>query len=154
AYSPDGKMLVTGAGWNTSRGPGGVKVWDVTSEPPRIVFQAPNSGFAAFSPDSKRLATSSGSGVNVWSVPSGEPQATVESPGTNSAAFSADGNALALGCHDRTVKLWDCASGATRTVGVHLGAVKAVAFLPQSDLLASASDDNTVKLWHAGPPQD
>src|SRR5262249_40130612 len=98
--------------------------------------------------------TNSGSGVNVWSVPSGELKATVESPGTNSVAFSADGNTLALGCHDRTVKLWDCAGGATRTVGVHLGAVKAVVFLPQSHLLASASDDNTVKLWHAGPPQD
>ena len=57
AYSPDGKMLATGAGWDTSRGPGAVKVWDVTSEPPRIVFEAAPGDCAAFSPDSKLLAT-------------------------------------------------------------------------------------------------
>src|SRR5207248_11432288 len=44
--------------------------------------------------------------------------------------------------------------GATRTVGVHLGAVLAVAFVPKSGLLASGSNDGTVKVWHAGPPQD
>ena len=163
AYSPDGKMLATGAGWSTSRGPGGVKVWDVTSEPPRIVFQAPDSLYAAFSPDSKLLATchygsakEGNPGTKVWSVPSGELKATFESPGSNvnSVAFSADGNTLVLGCLDRTVKLWEFASGATRTVGVHVGAVKAVAYFPQSDLLASGSDDGTVKVWRASPPQD
>ena len=95
-------------------------------------------------------------GVKVWSVPSGELKATFESPDSavDSVAFSADGNTLVLGCHDRTVKLWEFATGATRTVGVHLGAVNAVAFFPQSDLLASGSNDGTVKLWHASPPQD
>ena len=89
-------------------------------------------------------------------MPSGEPKATFESPDSsvNSVAFSADGNTLVLGCHDRTVKLWEFATGATRTVGVHLGPVNAVAFFPQGDLLASASGDGTVKLWHASPPQD
>ena len=80
AYSPDGKMLATGAGWSTSRGPGGVKVWDVTSEPLRIVFQAPEARWAAFSPDSKLLATCGGAGVKVWSVPSGELKTTLKSP--------------------------------------------------------------------------
>jgi WD40 repeat protein/serine/threonine protein kinase/Flp pilus assembly protein TadD len=158
AYSPDGKMLATGAGWNTSRGKGGVKVWDVTSDPPRIVFQAPDGTFAdysAFSPDSKFLATCH-FGVKVWNVPSGELKATFASPGSNieSVAFSADGKTLVLGCHDRTVKLWEFATGAARTVGVHLGPVDAVAVVPRSDLLASGSNDSTVKLWHAGPPQD
>src|SRR5262249_37249184 len=71
-----------------------------------------------------------------------------------SVAFLADGKALVLGCHDRTVKLWDFATGARRTVGVHLGSVDAVAVVPRSDLLASGSNDGTVKLWHATPPQD
>ena len=87
AYSPDGKMLAAGAGWNTSRGPGGVKVWDVTSEPPRIVFQGGFSHCAAFSPDSKLLATCHGTGVKVWSVPSGELKATL-----------VPGNSCRVGC--------------------------------------------------------
>ena len=54
---------------------------------------------------------------------------------------------LADGCRDRTVKLWEFAGGEARTVGVHLAAVRAVAFLPQSDLLASGSADRTVRVW-------
>src|SRR5581483_7467849 len=78
----------------------------------------------------------------------------LESSGVESVAFSADGKTLVLGCHDRTVKLWDYSTRATRTVGIHLAAVNAVAFVPQSDLLASGSNDGTVKIWRAGPPQD
>ena len=76
------------------------------------------------------------------------------SSSVKSLAFSADGNTLVLGCHDRTVKLWEYATGATRTVGVHLGQVHDVAFLPQGHLVASASDDGTVKLWHTAPLTD
>jgi WD40 repeat protein/serine/threonine protein kinase/Flp pilus assembly protein TadD len=155
-YSPDGKLLATGAGWNTSRGPGGVKVWDVTSEPPRIVSQVSPSIFVAFSPDGRLLATCHFQGVKVWSVPSGELKARLDSFKTRveSVAFSADGSTLAFGGGDRTVKLWDFGSGATRTVGAHLGSVDAVAVVPQGDLLASGSNDGTVKVWHADPPQD
>jgi WD40 repeat protein/serine/threonine protein kinase/Flp pilus assembly protein TadD len=155
AYSPDGKMVATGAGWDTSRGPGGVKVWDVTLEAPGIVFQAPHGVFVTFSPDSKLLATC-WHGVKVWSVPSGVLKATSEPPGSplESVAFSPDGHTLALGCSDRTVKLWDFASGTIRTIGVHLGAVNAAAFFPQGDLLASGSYDGTLKLWHTSPAQD
>jgi WD40 repeat protein/Tfp pilus assembly protein PilF len=89
-------------------------------------------------------------------VSAGELKATFESAGSHigSVAFSADGNTLVLGCHDRTVKLWEFASGATRTVGVHLGAVRVVSFFSRGELLASGSDDGTVKVWHANLPQD
>src|SRR5262249_38449528 len=117
------------------------------------IFQREVTNCAAFSPDSKLLATCH-THAKVWSVPSGELKVTLASSGVESVAFSADGKTLALGCHDRTVKVWDYSTGATRTVGVHLGAVNPVAFVPQSDLLASGSDDGTVKIWRAGVPQD
>src|SRR5262249_26981045 len=153
AYSPDGKMLAIGSPSSRSVS---VKVWDVTSQSPQKVFEAPPGGCAVFSADGKLLAACKGRDVKVWRMPSGEPDASFESPDSSvsSIAFAADGNTLVLGCHDRTVKLWAFATGATRTVGVHLGPVHAVAFFPQGDLLASASGDGTVKLWHASPPQD
>jgi WD40 repeat protein/serine/threonine protein kinase/tetratricopeptide (TPR) repeat protein len=156
AYSPDGKLLATGQGWKQPDMPGGVKVLDVTSEPPRLLFQGELVISAAFSPDSKLLATCKGAAVKIWSVPAVELKATFASltSGVESVVFSADGKSIIFGCHDRTVRLWEFASGATRIVGVHLGGVQAVAIVPKSDLLASASEDGTVKLWKAGLSQD
>jgi WD40 repeat protein/serine/threonine protein kinase/tetratricopeptide (TPR) repeat protein len=156
AYSPDGKMLVTASGWSTSRGKGSVKVWDMTSEPPRVLCELSHSLGVTFSPDSKLLATCHFRDVKVWSVPSGELKATFDSLNSRveSAAFLADGKTLALGGADRAVKLWEFGNGSTRTVGVHLGTIFPVVFSPKAGLLASGSDDGTVKLWHVSPPQD
>src|SRR5262249_11503188 len=109
-----------------------------------------------FSPDSKLLATCSAGGVRIWNVPSGELKATFDSLNSSveSAAFLADGKALILGGRDRTIKLWEIGSGATSTVGVHLGTIFPLTFCPKAGLLASGSDDGTVKLWQLGPVRD
>jgi WD40 repeat protein len=55
---------------------------------------------------------------------------------------------LASGSYDKTVKLWDVATGKERaTLKGHEGAVYAVAFAPDGDTLASGSFDTTVRLW-------
>ena len=64
-------------------------------------------------------------------------------------AFSADRKLLASASHDKSVRLWDAASGGlVRTLRGHSDWVRSVAF-SAANVLASAADDRSVRLWDA-----
>ncbi len=63
-------------------------------------------------------------------------------------AFSADNRWLASGSFDKSVFLWDMATGRVRRVlQGHTGPVSSVAFSKDGRTLVSASHDGTLKLW-------
>lgn len=159
AFGPEGKTL---AAVNATT----IALWDVaTRRPLDRSFPAQKEGLitVAFSPDGKRLATSSMNGsdaVTLWDIANGQPDGSPLVGGSSVAiqgiAFSPDNTVLASGGGDHKVTFWDLKSRKPlveppecqkEPSECHDSNVSSVAFAPDGKRLVSGSWDGTVRIW-------
>ena len=158
AFSPDGKLALTGAE------DGNARLWVVaTGEPYGPVMQHQRSVNAvAFTPDGRRVLTGSSDDAQFWSVATGQREGLPFCPGSLSLAFSPDGSLILIGRSDGTAQLWSVATrlphGPALAPNVR-SQVKAIAFSPdgKSFLIAGASQAqlwSTINFQRRGGPID
>ena len=166
AFSPDNKSLVVG-------GHHELTVWEVATAKllKRIYTRAERASALAFLPDGKLVAAGGRPGQegdvrifdlngparleNGISILDGvtDPKVMVKQllDSDDSAlclAVSADGKKIASGGCDRTVRVWDVATGALeQSIENHADWVLGIAFAPDGKHLLTCSRDKTAKVW-------
>jgi WD40 repeat protein/serine/threonine protein kinase len=160
AFSPDGKRLASGSS-TYDRAKNAytsveVKVSDAQTGQEFLSLKGHTAlvGGLAFSPDGKRLASSSlDKTVRLWDAQTGQELFTLKG-GAYSVAFSPDGKRLASG-GDNTVTVWDAQTGQELlSLQGHTGWVGGIAFSPDGKRLASGAEDKTVQVWDAQTGQE
>jgi len=146
AFSPDGKLLVTG---DTN---GQLCLWQVVDGKQLLTCLHGTWIWAvAFSPDGTKLASGSQEPtVKLWDVRTGQCLSTLHGHSNTiiSVSFSPDGHTLASCGAEPMVRLWDVRIGESlRTLEGHTGYVRSIAFSPNGTTLASGGSDASLKLW-------
>ncbi|KAG0223210.1 hypothetical protein BGX31_008638 [Mortierella sp. GBA43] len=118
-------------------------------ELPSLIEDIPQHS-CAYSPDGKSFAVGLLNGnISVYTTSSWERlQMIGHAGGVGGLAYSPKGDRIASGGNDKTVRLWDVATGKCYTVlEGHSHQVTSVAYSPQGNLIASGSLDGTVRIW-------
>ena len=154
AFSPDGKLFVTGATDGTAqiRETASAKAVGTTIQQKGMV------DWAAFSPDGKRLVTAavdqsySPLGASIWEVESGRRLAgpLMHRDGVLLVEFSPDGRLVATAGEDAIVHVWEAANGQpTAPPIMQATRVTTLAFSPDSRMLATGNFGGVARVWSA-----
>jgi hypothetical protein len=151
AFSPDGRLLATGAG-EPSRS-GQIKLWDpATGRPVSEIKDAHSDGVLglAFSPDGTLLASGAADRfAKVFDVATGKLVRSFEghSDHVTGVSWKADGRTIATCGADGQVKFWDVVSGERKSnAGGSTKEVDAVQFLGLSDEAVAAGGNGQIRI--------
>ncbi len=154
-FTPDGAtLLILGDD-------GMLRSWDFTTRPPTSVPLPEESAqqffafaTAAFSPDARLLALSSGGRVQILDLESRRVRCRIDafSQHIASLAFSADSKTLAVGPSffdvDTNIRLFDASTGvAAGVLTGHVSWIPSLVFSPDGTRLYSAGADQTIRIW-------
>ena len=149
-FSPDGKTLASGGGWDDNT----VRLWDIATGETRHTLTGHTAGVwsVVFSPDGKTLASGSRGEIRLWDVATGDILNTLTENTwfVPRFVFSPDGTTLASGRWQK-IRLWDVATGdILNTLTGHTRGVWSVVFSPDGTTLASGGGftDDIVRLWN------
>ena len=146
AFSPDDQVLAIPA-----EKLGALRLWDVAVNREVAVLDCPRAnGAVTFSPDGRYLIASNGDAVRLWTpwVTDEKITLTGHLGGIPGIAANREGTLLASAGKDRTVRIWDAASGRPiKSLFDFSGPVQAVAFAPDGRRLVTAEFQDELRIW-------
>lgn len=149
-FDPEGKWLATASDDGTAL------IWDVAKRASAQKLVGGHSGpirDLAFSTDGQSVFTSGADGrIVVWDVAKGSQitSGPISQPTVvgNTLRISSDGNAMAVGCDDNSIRLFDSKTlRQTKKLVGHGAAVNTVSFSSDGKWIVSGSQDKTIRVW-------
>lgn len=147
AYAPDSKSIAVAAADQT------IRLQETASAKVRHVLDNPLGNFStiAWSRQGTLATGDTDGGVAFWDAQVGKRRSNVKAHVATvlSVAFSPDGATLASGSEDRSLRLWDVATGNELRRVSGAASVLSVRFSPDGAWLASAGADRVVTIREA-----
>jgi WD40 repeat protein len=155
-FSADGEKLV----WAGDEQAIAIWHFDSDKEAPVYLGQPEKRVYSiAFSPDSKKVASTDGMNIKLWHLEESNSNifsniASGHEAPIYSIQFSPDGQLIASASADTTIKLWALEGKTSQTLRGHTNAVNNAKFSTDGKLLISGGDDKTIRKWNLSNGQE